>query len=252
MKRMLISTLVLLGAATMMIFALDDIALPPGGDFYGSGGDMTTAGALTTQGNLTVAGTITSSGALAVTGAITATGAIDGVPTDTSAGVTSVSTDVDTYGQVVKKTITLTNATVTLEDSKADGNGLKILDVQEGAFTLLGALADLSVVSNDAFNASTNDIFYSSLGTAAAADADADLTSTEADIIPKTTIDTTGSTVLTNDFHAVLASPAIFDGTGTAKDIFVNCAVADASTTGPVTNKVSGTVILYLMKQGDY
>ncbi len=241
MKKLM--ALVWVGALAGAVWALDDIALPPGGDFYGVGGTatMTTAGALITSGDLTV------------NGAVSATGAVDGVPVDTSAGVTSVSTDADTYGQLVKKVVTISGATITLEDSKADGNGIKVLDLQEGAFTLLGALADLTVISNeDAFNASANDLYYISCGTAAGADADADLTSTEADIIPKTTIDTASGVTTTNAFRAILASPAIFDGTSAAKDIYINCAVADACSKSAITNTVSGTLTLYLLKQGDY
>ena len=211
-------------------FALDDIPLPPSGDFYGPGG----GGGATTVNSLVSLGTV------------------DGVPVEASVPVDTVATAVDSYAQIVKKVVTVLPQTVILEDGKADGNGVKILDVQEGAFLLLSAVADMTVVSNNAFNETANDVFYASCGTAAAADGNGDLTSTEADVVPKTTIDTASSGSLTNAFNAVLAAPAVFDGTTTAKDVYVNFAVADASTSQAVTNVVSGTLTLYLLHAGDY
>lgn len=246
MKKILVGMLACV--AMLGAFALDDVALPPGGDFYGVGGTATTQ----LGGALIVPSTASITGAVTIGSTLTAGGAIDGVPADTSVAVAGAAWDADTYGQVIKKVITVTNCTVILEDSKADGNGVKIIDLAEGIYEILGAIADMTVINNGAFNASANDLYYISCGTAAAADADADLTSTEADIIPKTTIDTASGAELTNNFHAVLASATLFNGAATASDIYVNCSVADASSSGIVTNKITGTLTLYMIKLGDY
>ena len=111
-----------------------------------------------------------------------------------------------------------------------------------GAFTLVGAVADCSVVSS----AGTTNTFVVSFGTAAAGD-DATLTGTEVDIIPSTTLNTTGGTVLTNTFDAVLAASAVFDGTAGAKDIYANFAIADIDMTAAnSTNVLSGVLTLIM------
>jgi hypothetical protein len=79
-----------------------------------------------------------------------------------------------------------------------------------------------------------------------------DLTLTEQDIIPATTIDTQGNTVLTNALKAALAASAQFDGTASALDLYVNAAVLNASTTKAVTVAITGTLTLFWINLGDY
>jgi hypothetical protein len=151
-------------------------------------------------------------------------------------------------------TLAMTGANdLDLDGASANSIGAKVYDFPAGRISILGAMIDASAVCNDAFNASANDVYYLSCGSVDGTQAaDADLTSTEADIIPKTTIDTVSNTTLTNDWHAALAAATQLDGTTTAVDVFVNAAVADASTTKAVTIAITGTLTIYWMNLGDY
>lgn len=71
-------------------------------------------------------------------------------------------------------------------------------------------------------------------------------------MIPATTIDTQGNTVLTNVLKAALAASAQFDGTSSALDLFINAAVLNASTTKAVTVAITGTLTLFWINLGDY
>jgi len=140
--------------------------------------------------------------------------------------------------------VTFTNVVVTATDGNAEGESVKVYDADAGQFTLLAAIANCSIISS----AGTTGAYAVAFGTVAASDA-ADLTATEADIIPSTAIDTLVGTVLTNDFDAVLATPIGFDGTATAKDIYFNFGIADAAMdANNSTNTVTGTLTLITTK----
>lgn len=163
----------------------------------------------------------------------------------TSAGPT-VATVAEQQADVVLTTVSLGTVVLTATDGSAEGESIKLLDFDAGAFTVLGVVVDItSVVS-----AGCTNTYALSLGTAAAGD-DATLNSTEADLAPSTTIDTTGGTDLSNEFNAVLASPAVFDGTATAKDLYLNMGIADASMDANVTNTLTGTIYIWTTKPQD-
>jgi len=86
--------------------------------------------------------------------------------------------------------------------------------------------------------------------------ADADLTSTEQDVIPKTTLDTVSSTTLTLPWTGTMATLAyannVFDGHSTATKLYLNVAVPDASNTGATTHAVTGTMTVSYLNLGDY
>jgi hypothetical protein len=104
----------------------------------------------------------------------------------------------------------------------------------------------LTVVST----AGATNPFVRGFGTAAAGDDNA-LTSTEADVIPSTSIDTTAGTVLTNAFDAVLAAAIVMNGTSAAKALYLNLAIDDDNMDADVTNTVSGTITLLTTKVRD-
>jgi len=152
----------------------------------------------------------------------------------------------EAVSDIVVTTVTFTNVVLTATDGSDEGESQKVFDCDDGAFTLLTAVANAqSVVSPGATNT-----YVMALGTVAAAD-DSALTSTEVDVIPSTSIDTTAGTVLTNAFDAVLAAPANFDGTGTAKDIYLNFAIDDDNMNANVTNTVTGTLTVFSTKATD-
>ncbi|HDI59423.1 MAG TPA: hypothetical protein ENF48_03540 [Desulfobacteraceae bacterium] len=142
----------------------------------------------------------------------------------------------------------------------ADGGkttGVKIFDFPEGRILILGATADLSITANDVWNDDTDDIYYVSVGTADGTQAaDADLTSTEQDIIAKTTIDTDSGDTLTSAITGGMGTLAyannVFDGTTTATALYFNVAVPDASNTDASTHAVTGTLTVTYVNLGDY
>jgi hypothetical protein len=138
----------------------------------------------------------------------------------------------------------------------ADGDkttGVKVYDFPAGRILILGATINALVTTNNAFNANPNDVYYVGVGTADGTQAaDADLTNTEQDIIPKTTLDSVGNTDLDLDWHAALAASAQFDGTSTAVDLYVNVAVPAASNSKASTHAVTGTMTVTWINLGDY
>lgn len=204
----------------------------------GSGWDtgITSASPITVSSALTSASTITTSG----NGAIVANKC-----TVVEGGISPI------HQTTVTFTMTAAN-----DIDVADGGktaGVKFYDMPEGRILLLGATINASVVTNNVYNANPNDAYYVSIGSADGTQAaDADLTGTEQDIIPKTTLDTVGSTTLTLPFKAALAASAHFDGTTTAMDLYFNVAVPDAANTGATTHAVTGTLTITWINLGDY
>lgn len=131
--------------------------------------------------------------------------------------------------------------------------GVKIYDFPAGRILVLGVTVNLSVTVNDAFNASTDDVFELSLGSADATQAaNGALTGTETDLLALQTLDTVSNTVLTHTVGAALAASAHFDGTSSALDMYVNAAVLNASTSKAVTIAITGTVTITWLQLGDY
>lgn len=159
-------------------------------------------------------------------------------------------------GQAVQKTvISLVNAAVVLADNAgvvAYGS-LKVYDMPEGLFLFLGAVADLALTkSSTGVNADWDgDV---SLGTVAANNG-ATLATTEQNLIPTTSTPQAVSGVTTGDCKSTSTeSGVIFDGTGTAVDVYLNLLVDDADhdVTGTACNLiVNGTITILWANLGD-
>jgi hypothetical protein len=184
---------------------------------------------------------------------VTATGTVTAATFASSAGngaiVADKCTAVETGDGVIHKTtltFTLTGDNdLDLADGADHGTGVKVYDFPEGRVLILGATCNAVVTATNA--AGGGGTFPMGLGTASAGD-EATLTGTEQDIIPSTAI--TGGE--TQDFHAALAASAHFDGTTTAKAIYVNAAILDATSSDAVTVAVTGTATITWINLGDY
>lgn len=177
---------------------------------------------------------------------------------ETSAGVGAIVADKCTAVEYGDGAIHQTVLTLTLTGAHdldlADGDhgtGIKIYDMPEGRVYILGVTIDASVAHNGAFNASANDVFNVSAGTVVGAD-DNDLTGTEVDLIPKTTLDTESGATSPLDFETALAAAAVFDGTTSAKEVYINVACTDASNSGATTYAITGTMTITWINLGDY
>lgn len=203
---------------------------------------------------------IDEAGNMTLTGSITATSAtLSGVITNSAgAGAKNGATvSVAEYGDgVIHKTVLTCAATpITFADDAdvAQYGGVKVYDFPDGLICTLGAVIDgaltLATPFIDTFTGVT------ALGTATAGTG-ATLTSTEADILQSTALTEAVAKVATAD--AISIATALtesggrwLDGTGTAKDLFLNYAIADdvAHTAGAGT--FTGTITVVWINLGD-
>ena len=132
--------------------------------------------------------------------------------------------------------------------------GLKILDLPAGAITLLGASANLTILKDAAgVNADFDGDF--GIGTVTASN-NATLATTEQNIIPTTALPqaVAGATTAKGQSTATEVG-AVFDGTTTPVDVYLNFLVDDADhdvTTTATNLTVSGTIDIVYAELGDY
>jgi hypothetical protein len=153
-------------------------------------------------------------------------------------------------GAIHKTEFAFTGTLVAMTDAGASGSSgsLKIFDLPEGNIVFLGGSTNLTVSRLGTAITATAAV-VGALGTVAAA-ADATLTSTEADLLPSAAATlTAGAGTLKS--KSLTAGIAVFDGTATAKDVFLNFAIPDAGSTGNDSLVVSGTVTLLWASLGD-
>lgn len=160
-------------------------------------------------------------------------------------------TAAETPGILHKTTLTL--ASVPLEitaDAITNAWGsVKVYDFPAGRILVHGVIVDSMAIT-----VQTGKLPYASGGDFAigtAATTSNDLTGTTfVDLCPKTSIDT-----LTNKPNAALAASAQFDGTATAKDVYVNFGIDQddflvGSTTA--TNTIDSVITIHWTNLGDY
>lgn len=180
-------------------------------------------------------------------------------PLETTSGVgaasgTGVAVTAERGGGVVHQTVlTLTAVAVALVDNAGTiaHGALKIYDLPEGAIVINAAVTDLDVTKSSAGVNADWDGDYS-LGTTAAG-VDADLTTTEVDILAKTSTPQAVAGVTTANGGA--ATNGYLNGTTTAADVYLNVLVDDADhdVTGTPCNLIfAGTVTLTWVNAGDY
>jgi hypothetical protein len=145
------------------------------------------------------------------------------------ARVATMSSTTETFGELKRTVITITNCVETATDGDDEGESQSVYTFPEGYITILGAMIDGGI---------TNDVkcgnYVVSVGTVAAAD-DATLTSTEVTIIPSTAI-AGGGTATRKAFQAGMP-PTILavNNTAGAAGVFLNFGIADAQITAPST-----------------
>lgn len=174
----------------------------------------------------------------------------------TSAGDVSVSTVADKqaqFGGFIQTTLTLDN----VEQAVLNGTeyqSTKIYDFPAGRILILGVTATLQQKTTSALASTLNASSTGgiSLGTVAASNVA--LASTMVDLLPETaftssaTINVAGTAVT-----AALASSAQFDGTSTAKVMYINTGYESTTDVdGDATQTLSGTVVCTWVNLGDY
>lgn len=148
--------------------------------------------------------------------------------------------------QALKFTLTDATVTLALNGTSTAGGGLQIFDFAQGLIIPLGTTSNLTCS-----NAGGDGSFLASLGTAAAG-TDGTLTSTEISFAPSTAA-TISSGVGTCKMESTVTTPAPgtpIDGTGTALDMYLNCAL-NANGTGKTSMVFNGTIWVAYIQLGD-
>ena len=160
----------------------------------------------------------------------------------------SQSTSVESLASVQKTVITIAPTNKVFTTGSDEGESFQVWTFPKGGTTILSANLNATWVTSLGATGS----YYFAMGSVAAGD-DADLTSTEADIIPKTTVSTDGSVVNTNAADGLLLAPITIDGTTTAVPLYFNFAMANADMGGVnQTSTISGTLTLYWINGGTH
>ena len=149
---------------------------------------------------------------------------------------------------VHKTTLNLAATPITLTDETGVilHGGLKVYDFPEGNILILGVVADLAVTVAGNLDADAAGDF--GMGTVTASN-NANLTSTEVNIIPSTATLMSGSTGDTNGKNIAAIAP--LDGTSTAVDLYLNYIWDDADHNGG-SQTVTGTITVAWINLGDY
>lgn len=154
-------------------------------------------------------------------------------------------------GPFVQTVLTLNNVAQAVVNG-VEYQGTKIYDFPAGRIAVLGVVASLQQKTTSAIASTLNSATGAiSLGTATASATT--LNSTMADLLPSTAF--TSSTVINVAGTAVtgaLAASAQFDGTTTAKDVFLNTAYATTTDVdADAAQTISGTVTITWVQLGD-
>ena len=158
-------------------------------------------------------------------------------------------------GIMYETVFTLSDVAVALTDEAATVayGGLKIYDFPAGAIMTVGATSDLDLTKSSAGVNNDWDGDFG-LGTATAGN-DATLTSTEDDILPTTATPQASAGATTANGQSAAAENVVFDGTSTAKDLYLNFLVddADQDVNGTACNLIAnGTIRVLWINLGDY
>lgn len=132
--------------------------------------------------------------------------------------------------------------------------GSLLMTMPEGRFYVIGCVATLQQKTTSALASTLNASVTGAISIGTVTASNVSLTGTMVDLLPSTaftssaTINVAGTAV-----NAVLASPAVFDGTSTAKTVYLNTAYATTTDVdGNATQTISGTITLTWVHLGDY
>lgn len=182
-------------------------------------------------------------------GAIPATTSGASAPTAAGSGVVASSS----IGQLERVVLTLTDVAIPLTDEAGvvAYGGLKVLDFPEGQIAIVGAQLDVDVTKS---SAGVNDDWNGDIAVGSAtAGNNANLNSTEANIIPSTATPPASSGATTG--NAQSTGFTVLDGTSTAVDVYINALVDDANhdvTSTPCNLILNGTLDILYSVIGDY
>lgn len=156
------------------------------------------------------------------------------------------------FGPFIQTTLTLDNVAQTVLNG-TEYQGTKIFDFPQAWINVLGVTATLQQKTTSALASTLNASSTGAIGLGTATASATTLATTMVDLLPSTaftssaTVNVAGSAVT-----AALAAAAQFDGTSTAKDVYLNTAYATTTDVdGNATQTISGTVVITWVNLGD-
>lgn len=191
--------------------------------------------------------------------AVTATAAelnvLDGIAAKVGAknGATVAAVENITGFKTTVLTCTATPIVLTDESGTVVYGGVKVYDFPVGAICILGAVVAGTLTTVETLATWAGGV---ALGTATATTG-ATLTGTEADIMPE--VDIGAATAKVGTIAAVPVATALtesgarwFDGTGTAKDMYLNFVVDEDNANATSTGTFTGTITFHWIYLGDH
>lgn len=170
-----------------------------------------------------------------------------------SAAVSTVKVKNEQFGSFNKTTLTLDNVAQTVVNG-TEYQGTKLFTFPEGRILVLGTTATLKQKTTSTLASTLNASSTGAIALGTATASSTTLSSTMVDLLPSTaftssaTVNVAGTAV-----SAALASSAQFDGTSTAKAVYLNTAYATTTDVdGDATQTISGTVVICWVNLGDY
>jgi hypothetical protein len=172
--------------------------------------------------------------------------------TGTRAAVSGLSAKHVAFGPFIQTTLTFNEVAQAIVDG-TEYQGTKIFTFPETRMWVVGAVATLRQKTTSVLASTLNASSTGSIGIGTATASATTLATTMVDFIPATaftssaTINVAGTAVT-----AVLAAAAFFDGTATAKDLYLNTAFATTTDVdGNATQTISGSVVITWINLGD-
>lgn len=170
-----------------------------------------------------------------------------------SAAVSTVKVKNEQFGSFNKTTLTLDNVAQTVVNG-TEYQGTKLFTFPEGRILVLGTTATLKQKTTSTLASTLNASSTGAIALGTATASSTTLATTMVDLMPSTaftssaTVNVAGTAV-----SAALASSAQFDGTSTAKSVYLNTAYATTTDVdGDATQTISGTVTIVWCWLGDY
>ena len=170
-----------------------------------------------------------------------------------ASNTTNVTSAVENGDGVSHQTvITLNGVASAIADGGFEASQL-LYTFPEGLILVDGVTCDITcTMATTNFNASTDDLYNFALGTAENDDGDGTISATGANLIANQSIDTVAGQTQTNTVGAALSASAQFDGTTTARVMYLNWGVPSANDNGANTNAFTGTITVTWKDLGDY
>jgi hypothetical protein len=157
------------------------------------------------------------------------------------------------FGPFCQTTLSLNNVPQAVVNG-TEYQGTKIYDFPDGRIHVLGCVATLQQKTTSAIASTLNASVTGAIALGTVTASNVSLTGTMVDLLPSTaftssaTINVAGTAV-----SAALAAAAQFDGTTTAKDVYLNTAYATTTDVDAnATQTISGTITITWCALGDY